>query len=58
MRDLHARASPCNTGLITRNEMRSAVRVRSSALYFSCKSRRNEKPMMLVSRALSAVRQQ
>src|SRR5215203_205938 len=34
---------------------RSAVRVRSSALYFSCKSRKKEKTTMYVSRALSAV---
>src|SRR5215203_821376 len=35
-----------------------AVRVRSLALYFACKSRRNEKHTMFVSRALSAVRKQ
>jgi hypothetical protein len=35
-----------------------AVRVRSSALYFSCKSRKNEKHTTFESRALSAVRQQ
>src|SRR5215211_8090972 len=35
--------------------MRSAVRVRSSALHFSCKTRKNERPTMFVSRALSAV---
>jgi hypothetical protein len=34
---------------------RKAVRVRSSALFFSCKTSRNEKPTMLVSEALSAV---
>jgi hypothetical protein len=32
MGKLQARANPCNTGIISRNEMRSAVRVRSSAL--------------------------
>jgi hypothetical protein len=32
MRDLQACANPCNTLFITRNEERSAVRVRSSAL--------------------------
>jgi hypothetical protein len=37
---------------------RSAVRVRSSALFFACKTRKNEKPLMFVSGALSAVRQQ
>jgi hypothetical protein len=31
MQDLQARAHPCNTRIITRNEIRSAVRVRSSA---------------------------
>jgi hypothetical protein len=35
---------------------RPAVRVRSSALHFSCKSRKNEKPPTRTSRALSAVR--
>jgi hypothetical protein len=35
-----------------------AVRVRSSAPFFTCKTRKNEKPTMLVSEALSAVRQQ
>jgi hypothetical protein len=37
---------------------RSAVRVRSSALFFTCKTRKNEKTTMFVSEALSAVRQQ
>ncbi len=32
---------------------RSAVRVRSSALLFACKTHENEKPPMLVSGALS-----
>jgi hypothetical protein len=32
MRDLQARANPSNADWLTRNEMRSAVRVRSSAL--------------------------
>jgi hypothetical protein len=32
MRDLQPWANPCNTLFITRNELRSAVRVRSSAL--------------------------
>ena len=32
MRDLQTRANLCNALFITRNEMRSAVRVRSSAL--------------------------
>ena len=32
MGKLQARANPCNTGIISRNEMRKAVRVRSSAL--------------------------
>ena len=32
MRHLQTRADPCNAKLITRNEIRSAVRVRSSAL--------------------------
>jgi hypothetical protein len=38
MRDLQARANPGNTLFITRNEMRSADRIRSSALSFSCKT--------------------
>ena len=37
-------------------EQGQAVRVRSSALYFACKSCKNEKLPMLVSAALSAVR--
>ena len=39
--------SPCNPQqrmIITRKEMRSAVRVHSSALFFACKTRKNEKP--------------
>jgi hypothetical protein len=36
MGKLQARANPCNTGIISRNEMRKAVRVRSSAFSFSC----------------------
>jgi hypothetical protein len=34
MGDSQAPASPCNTLIITRNEMRSAVRVRSSASFY------------------------
>jgi hypothetical protein len=37
---------------------RSAVRVRSSALYFTCKTRKNERLPMSLMGALSAVRQQ
>ena len=42
----------------TRSWSRSAVRVRSSALFFACKSRKNEKLSIFVPEALSAVRQQ
>ncbi len=45
-------------GVISLVMSRSAVRVRSSAPFFTCKTSRNEKPTMLVSEALSAVRQQ
>jgi hypothetical protein len=34
---------------------RKAVRVRSSALFLTCKSGKNEKPLMFASEALSAV---
>src|ERR671920_27604 len=37
---------------------RKAVRVRSAALFLTCKSGKNEKPLMFASEALSAVRQQ
>jgi hypothetical protein len=37
---------------------RSAVLVRSSALFFTCKTRNNEQASMVVSEALSAVHQQ
>jgi hypothetical protein len=55
MGKLQARANPWHTGIITRNEMRKAVRVRSSALCFSCKLRKNEELSMLVSGALPTV---
>jgi hypothetical protein len=38
MGDLHTCASPGNSLWLTRNEFRKAVRVRSSALYFTCKT--------------------
>ena len=40
---------------LTRNEMRSAVRVRSPALFFARKSRKKEKPSIIVLGTLSAV---
>jgi hypothetical protein len=40
MQVLHHCANPCNTLIITRNEERSAVRVRSSALYISLDKRK------------------
>jgi hypothetical protein len=43
MRDLQTRANPCNACSITRNEIRSAVRVRSSALLFVPICRMNER---------------
>jgi len=53
--DAPVRARTCASKLVM---SRSAVRVRSSALYFTCKSRKNAKPPTRTSRALSAVRQQ
>jgi hypothetical protein len=58
MQVLHHCANPCNTLIITRKEIRSAVRVRSSALCFSCKSHKNEKTPVQLSGTLAAVGQQ
>jgi hypothetical protein len=44
--------------IYTRKEIRSAVRVRSSALLFTCKSCKKIKTSVFVSGALSAVRKQ
>src|SRR5215207_7940597 len=56
---MQARANPCNARQpLTAHswlEIRSAVRVRSSALVFSCKTRKNRELPMFVSGALSAV---
>jgi hypothetical protein len=54
MRYLQTPATPDRSLVMSR----SAVRVRSSTLYFSCKSLKNEKHTMIVSKALSAVRKQ
>ena len=55
MRDLQPSASRCNARPITRSWSRKAVRVRSSALFFACKTRKNEKPRCSCWGALSAV---
>ena len=53
MRDLQLQANPCNACVITRNWSRTAVRVRSVALYFARKTPKKQSPM-LASGALSA----
>jgi hypothetical protein len=55
MRVLQARATLSSHRPHTPNEIRSAVRVRSSALFFTCKTRKNRKSPMFASGALSAV---
>ncbi len=42
IRVLQPRANLCDALFITRNQIKSAVRVRSSALYFSCKTHKSE----------------
>ena len=52
MGDLQLQANPCNARPITRKEMRSAVRVRSSALFFVaiCRTNQGGKKTLVLSR--------